>query len=275
MFGSNFYFGTVRNYVTLFGSLFNNINIEKTDSNNKVIEVTKVPITYGPKDKMLARVTEDPGIDRSTSIQLPVMSFEMTYFDYDGTRKLRTTGKTSAKNANNLSQLEYQYNPVPYNIGFVLYIYVKNTEDGTKIIEQILPYFTPDWTVTANLIPQLNIQMDIPVVLNKVILDDKYDGQFKDRRALVWQLNFTLKGYIYGPIKSKNIIKFINTELFIPTTNNIVDAIGNISSEVLINIQPGIFPNGQPTSNGSLSIPVAQISANNNFGYVTTITEKK
>ena len=275
MFNSTFYFSTIRKYVTLFGSLFNDLHITSTNSVGKTTQVIQVPITYGPKDKMLARVTEDPNIDRPTAIQLPIMSFEMTRFDYDGSRKLPTIGKNVVKNLTTPNQLNYQFNPVPYNIGFVLYIYVKNAEDGSKIVEQILPYFTPDWTVTAHLIPEMNVTMDIPIILNRVSLDDVYDGDFKDRRSLVWTLDFTLKGYFYGPVKTSKIIEFANTEFFIPSVpdGSLPTAVGVTPVKADVFIYPGLTANGQPTSNSAQSIPVSTITATDNFGYVTIITE--
>lgn len=274
MFGSTFYYSTIRKYVTLFGSLFNDIHITRTNSTGKTTQVMHVPITYGPKEKMLARVIQDPNIDRSAAIQLPIMSFEMTNFDYDGTRKLPTVGKTTVQGANN-SNSNFQYNPVPYNIGFVLHIYVKNAEDGSKIVEQILPYFTPDWTVTAQLIPEMNISMDVPIILNRVTLEDSYDGEFKDRQALIWVLDFTLKGYIYGPIKTQKIIKFVNTNLYDPEvpTGQLPEAVGVTPKIINIEVQPGLLANGSPTFNASLSIPAANITANDSFGYVTNLTE--
>jgi len=275
MFGSTFYYSTIRKYVTLFGSLFNDIHITRTNSSGKTTQVIHVPITYGPKEKMLARVTEDPNIDRQAAIQLPIMSFEMTNFDYDGTRKLPTIGKSTVKSANNANNLNYQYNPVPYNIGFVLHVYVKNAEDGSKIVEQILPYFTPDWTVSVQLISEMNITMDIPIILNRVTLEDSYDGEFKDRQALIWVLDFTLKGYIYGPVKTQPIIKFVNTNFYDPNVPNgqLETAIGITPKIINIEVQPGLLANGSPTSNASLSIPVANISATDSYGYVTHLTE--
>jgi hypothetical protein len=272
MQGSTFYFSTIRKYVTLFGSLFNDINIVRTNAEGKTTQLIKVPITYGPKDKMIARVSEDPNIDRPTAIQLPVMSFEMTTITYDASRKLNTIGRI-ASGSSAAGSLKYQYNPVAYNIGFVLHVYVKNAEDGTKIVEQILPYFTPDWTVTANLIPEMNVKMDIPVILNDISLDDSYDGDFKERRALIWTLNFTLKGYVYGPVKSAKIIKFANTEFYIGTTENIMDSVNVTAASVDIQVIPGLTANGQPTSNSNNSIPVSEITATDNYGYITNITE--
>jgi len=271
MFSSNpFYFSTIRKYIILFGTLFNNIHITRTDKNGKITLVERVPITYGPKDKMLSRVYQDPNIDRPTATYpLPMMAFEMTGFDYDGSRKLQTVNRMAVINQDDKTKNKYQYMPVPYNIGFQLNILVKNAEDGNKIVEQILPYFTPDWTTTVHLIPEMNVTMDIPVVLNRVNLDDVYEGDFRERRSLVWTLQFTLKGYLYGPVKSSKIIKFANTEFFV-----MKDGEQSNTAVAFIQVQPGLTANGQPTSNSSLSIPVADIVATDDFGYVTTITEQ-
>jgi hypothetical protein len=253
--------------------LFNGIYISRTDKNGNVTLIERVPITYGPKDKMLARVVQDPNIDRPTATYpLPMMAFEMTGFDYDGSRKLQTINRIVVVDPDDKSKNKYQYMPVPYNINFQLSILVKNAEDGNKIVEQILPYFTPDWTTTVHLIPEMNVTMDIPVVLNRVNLEDVYEGDFKERRSMVWNLDFTLKGYLYGPVKTSKIIKFSNTEFFVVKG----DMVANTSNPVVsyIQVQPGLTANGQPTSNSSLSIPVANIVATDDFGYVTSITER-
>ena len=269
-----FYFSLIRKYVTMFGYVFSDIHIERTDATGKITNLSKVPITYGPKDKMLARITEDPNIDRQVAIQLPMMSFEMGGFEYDGSRKVPDVNRRSTVNSANPNQKIYQYIPAPYNINFSLYVYVKNTEDGNKIVEQILPYFTPDWTLTANLIPEMNIKTDIPIVLNSIELDDVYDGEFVNRRSMIWTLRFTLKGYLYGPIKKSGIIKFVNTNIHIASSENITDSVGNnIASNM--NVVPGLTANGQPTSNANLSIPVNEIKATDDYGYITTITEIK
>lgn len=274
MFSSTpFYFSTIRKYIILFGTLFNGIYISRTDKNGNVTLIERVPITYGPKDKMLARVVQDPNIDRPTATYpLPMMAFEMTGFDYDGSRKLQTINRIVVVDPDDKSKNKYQYMPVPYNINFQLSILVKNAEDGNKIVEQILPYFTPDWTTTVHLIPEMNVTMDIPVVLNRVNLEDVYEGDFKERRSMVWNLDFTLKGYLYGPVKTSKIIKFSNTEFFVVKG----DMVANTSNPVVsyIQVQPGLTANGQPTSNSSLSIPVANIVATDDFGYVTSITER-
>lgn len=271
-----FYFSLIRKYIITFGTLFNNIYITRTDKNGNVTLLERVPITYGPKDKMLTRVVQDPNIDRPTATYpLPMMSFEMTGFDYDGSRKLQTVNRSATNDPDDKSNRRYQYNPVPYNIGFELNILVKNAEDGTKIVEQILPYFTPDWTVTANIIPEMGIKQDIPIILNRVSLDDVYDGEFTTRRSMIWTLDFTLKGYLYGPVKTTRVIKYANTQFFVPdvATGQLPSAVGNSSPVAYIQIQPGLLANGSPTSNSSLSIPVADIIASDDFGFVIDITD--
>ena len=280
MFGSPFYFSLIRKYVILTGTLFNNIRITRTNKNNEVTTLLKVPITYAPKDKMLARVLQDPNIDRPTAVApLPFMSFEMGKMRYDGDRKLPTTGRSSVKNPTSVNRLKYQYNPVPYDIDFKVYIYAKNADDGTKIIEQILPYFTPDWTTTVNLIPEMEITMDIPIILNNIGYSDNYDGSFKERRAIIWELDLTLKGYLYGPVKSGGIIKFVNVNFFIPDVpdGKLVDSVGNTEIAEKITIQPGLAANGATINyygqpNTSLgTIPYNEIDIDDDYGFITMV----
>lgn len=275
MFNQLFYFQTIRKYVTLFGTLFNEISITKENSTTGRLEqLIRVPITYAPKEKMLARLQMDPNIDRpSATVTLPYMSFEMTSVSYDNDRKLRTTGRISAKDSSNPNKLKYQYNPVPYNFGFRLYVYVKNAEDGTKIVEQILPYFTPDFTVSVNLIPEMDVTMEVPVIMNSIYQEDTYEGDFRERRAIIWTLDFTLKGYIYGPIKKSAIIKYANTVFYVPgATTNIEDAPGETPYHHYTIITPGLTANGQPTSNAAASISPLEIEVDDDFGYVIETT---
>lgn len=280
MFSTPFYFSLLRKYVILVGTLFNNIHITRSDSSGNQTALLRVPITYAPKDKMLARVIQDTAIDRQTAtIPLPAISFEMGRMSYDGTRKLNTIGKVSVRDSTNANKFKYQYNPVPYDIEFKVYIYAKNAEDGTKIIEQILPYFTPDWTTTVNLIPEVEVTMDIPVILNNIGYSDNYDGDFKERRAIIWTLDLVLKGYLYGPVKKSGIIKFINTNFYIPIVDDgkLPDAVGNTAIAEKITIQPGLTANGQPINyygqpNTSLgTVAYTEIEANDDYGFITQI----
>jgi hypothetical protein len=275
MFGQNFYFGTIRKYVALFGTLFNDIHVTRTDKSGNMTQFIKVPITYAPKEKMLARVQQDPDIDRPTAvITLPLMSFEMTNIQYDGNRKLNTIGRSAVTVANDSTKMKYQYNPVPYNIGFRLYVLVKNAEDGTKIIEQILPYFTPEFTATVSLIPEMEITMEIPVVMNTISQEDSYEGGFKERRALIWTLDFTLKGHIYGPVKTGAIIKYANSVFYTPSVadGSLPTAVGNSQPVAYVQGQPGLTANGTPTTNQNNSVPVPQIAANSDYGFAASNT---
>lgn len=280
MFGTPFYFSLIRKYVILVGTLFNNIQITRTNSSGNQTALIKVPITYAPKDKMLARVIQDTAIDRQTAtIPLPAISFEMGKMVYDGTRKLNTIGKVSVKDATNASKFKYQYNPVPYNIEFKVYVYAKNAEDGTKIIEQVLPYFTPDWTTTVNLIPEVEVTMDIPITLTNISYNDSYDGDFKDRRAIIWTLDLVLKGYLYGPVRKAGVIKFINTNFYIPNVSDgkLSTAVGNTGIAEKMTIQPGLTANGNPINyygqpNTSIgTVPYAEIEIDDDYGFITQI----
>lgn len=274
MFKQAFYFQTMRKYVALFGTLFNEIYISRTGNDNRTQAFIRVPITYAPKEKMLARVIGDPGIDRETAtVPLPLMSFEMTSVMYDPSRKLRSTGRSVVKDTDNPSKLKYQYNPVPYNFGFRLHVYVKNAEDGTKIVEQILPFFTPDFTVSANIIPEMDIHMDIPVILNTIEQSDSYDGDFTQRQAIVWTIDFTLKGYIYGPVKKSAIILFANTATYVPSgIDDINDAVGNTQFYNYTVIQPGLTANGDPTTDANNSISPFLINEDDDWGFVINTT---
>jgi len=259
----------------LFGTLFNDIHINREDTSNGVTRTIKVPISYGPKEKMLARLDADPSLNRP-AIVLPRMSFELTDLNYGPTRKLNTIGKIVGVNTND--QTKYQYTPVPYDFNFILSIAVKNADDGTRILEQILPFFTPSWNSTVDLIPELGIKLDIPIILNAVSSEDSYEGNFEERRSIVWTLSFTMKGYIFGPTRpssssglSAGLIKLANINFYDTSTyTNVADAVGNLDVVESVTIAPGMLANGSPTSNSALSVSSDQINANDNYGYIIT-----
>jgi hypothetical protein len=197
MFGTYFYHQTSRKMVVAFGSLFNNIEVRRTDSSDAVTEVIKIPLSYGPKDKMLVRISQDPSLNPNVALTVPRMGFELTSMTYDGARKLNTMGRNVKKGTTGLKK---QYNPVPYNWDFSLYVFVKNAEDGTQILEQILPFFTPDFTVTMTLVSGMTVKMDIPLVLNSVTSEDSYEGDFASRRSIIWTLSFLMKGFLYPSV---------------------------------------------------------------------------
>ena len=263
MFGQTFYHGHLRKYVTLFGTLFNDIWINREQDGTQYSSI-KVPISYAPKDKMMARVDADPNLAKPFGIVLPRMSFEMTSLNYDPSRKLSTVKKGYVvQNSLDPNGNKSVYNPVPYDLNFSLYIAVKNAEDGTRILEQILPYFTPDWTMTINLVPEMDIKLDIPTVLTNISSEDNYDTDYMTRRSIIWTLDFTMHGYVFGPVKKSGLITLSNTNFYAT-----LDQTAPVNER--ITITPGLLANGSPTTNASSSLDRSEIAANSNYGYIIT-----
>lgn len=262
MFGQTFYHKTLRKYVILFGTLFNDIYINRVDSSNNNVQTLKVPITYGPKQKTVLRTDGDPQLNRPFSLRTPVMAFEMTGMRYASDRKLTTTKKHSLKvNTLNSEQNKYVYNPVPYDIDFTLYINVKNAEDGTRILEQILPYFTPEWTTTVNIIPEVDAILDIPVVIGSVQSDDTYEGPVDQGRDTIWTLTFTMKGYLFGPVRKGEVIKLANTNFF--------PSMSNTATYDRTLVYPGLTANGTPTTNPAETVDRVAIVETDDWAYIT------
>jgi hypothetical protein len=204
-----FYNEILRKTVISFGSLFNNISIKHTNNSNEVIDVIKVPLAYGPTQKFLARLEQSPDLNKPTQITLPRMSFEFTGLTYDASRKVTTTQSFTVKSSTNGSVVKKSYMPVPYNLQFELAIMTKLNDDALQIVEQILPYFQPSYTLTIELVDEINEKRDIPIVLENVTFQDDYEGNFTSRRVLIYTLRFTAKTYLFGPIQTatKDIVK--------------------------------------------------------------------
>ena len=220
MLGSTFYHQTIRKYVAAFGTIFNDINVERKNSAGAVLERIKVPLAYGPRQKWILALQETTTDRRVVQTRLPRMGFALTGTTYDSTRKLNTIGRNFNANTSSPGSVMTQYNPVPYNFDFSLFILVNNAEDGTQILEQILPYFTPEFTVTINTIPDMGIKTDVPIILNSADMSDEYEGELATRRTIIWTLSFLLKGQIYPDIKSGTIIKTIEVNFRIPASQD-------------------------------------------------------
>ena len=216
MLGSTFYHQTIRKYVAAFGTLFNDINIERKNSSGTVIERVKVPLAYGPRQKWILALSDTTDQRRVLAARLPRIGFALTGVNYDSVRKLNTVIRNVAANTASTGSVLSQYNPVPYNFDFELFILVNNAEDGTQILEQILPYFTPEFTVTINTIPDMGIKADVPIVLNSASQSDEYEGELATRRTIIWTLSFLLKGFVYPDVKSGTLIKSIEVNFRIP-----------------------------------------------------------
>ena len=211
---ANFYNRTIRKIVVAFGTVFNDIYVVRyTKDGLTAKETIKVPLNWGAKEKYITRITSDPSLTKSIATTVPRISFEMTGMSYDSSRKLPTTVRNFS--ANNATTVNAQYVPVPYNFDFSLSIYVRNTEDGTQILEQILPFFTPDFSVTVDFIPLMDPKYDMPIILNSVSNETTYEGDMMETRMIIWNLEFTAKSHIWPPVKTGKIINTANTNLFI------------------------------------------------------------
>ena len=274
MFGQTWQHSTLRKYVILFGTLFNNLYVNRENSAGETIQTMRIPLSYGPKEKFLARLDGNPTLDREVAVVLPRMAFEMVDLNYDPDRKLSTLNKIVSTGTDDNS-VKYMYAPVPYNIQFNLYVMTKNAEDGTRIVEQILPYFTPSWTSTINVLPEMNHKIDVPLTLDSVSQEDTYEGDFITRRAIIWTLSFTMKGQLFGPVREAGVIKEIDVNIAIPPSSVTVDEANtnNTQTAMNINIKPGLTANGQPTSNASLSVDASQISRDDPYGFIVDFTE--
>jgi len=217
----HFYNRTIRKIVVAFGSMFNDIQLIRYSKDGLTAhEITKVPLNYGAKEKYLVRINSDPTLTKSIATTVPRMSFDMEGLAYDSSRKQQTTLQNFAFGS---SKMKTQYAPVPYNFDFSLSIYVRNTEDGTQILEQILPFFTPDFTVTVDFIKEMDQLYDMPIMLNSVSSQVDYEGDFMNTRLIIWNLEFTAKAYIWPPVVSpssnKGLILQANTNLYTDSTN--------------------------------------------------------
>ena len=207
-----FYHEILRRTIISFGSLFNGIEIKHLDSSGNVDDVIKVPLAYGPTQKFLARLEQSADLNKPTAITLPRMSFEFTGLQYDGTRKVTTTQTFKSQTVGIATAIRKTYMPVPYNMSFELSIFTKLNDDMLQIIEQILPYFQPAYTLSVNLVDTIGEKRDIPVVIENISMQDDYEGNFSTRRSLLYTIRFTAKTYLFGPVgdtskASKDLIR--------------------------------------------------------------------
>ncbi len=216
MLGTYFYHEILRKTVIGFGTLFNNINIRHKDASGTNFSVLKVPLAYGPMQKFLARIQQQPDLDRETAITLPRLSFEMQGIQYDPTRKTGIAQTFLTKNGTNAKRV---YMPVPYNIGFELSVMAKLSDDALQILEQILPYFQPSFNITVNLISSIGEKKDIPIVLESINYSDQYEGGFESRRTIVYTLSFVAKTYLFGPVAEnpEGLIKKVDVDYYAST----------------------------------------------------------
>ena len=214
MLGTYFYHEVIRKTIIGFGTLFNNMEVRHETSGGTTVDIKRVPLAYGPAAKFIARLEQQPDLNKMVAITLPRMSFEMTSIAYDATRKAGITQTFKAVD-NNTNKLKRVFMPVPYNIGFELSLLTKLNDDALQVVEQILPFFQPSFSITIDLISSIGEKRDVPITLTNVTFQDDYEGDFSTRRALIYTLGFTAKTYLFGPVpsSSEGIIKKVQVDV--------------------------------------------------------------
>ena len=212
MFGNHFYHSTMRKAVAVFGTIFNNINVIRTKSDGTVLNQVKVPLAYGPKQKFLARLDGNSGTDASMAVKMPRMAFEITSLELDSTQKLGKRNAITEAHASDVTKKKTIKHQVAYNINMSLFVMAKNQDDGLQVVEQILPYFQPEYTVTISPVTGFDYKQDVPIVLTGVTISDDYEGDFLTRRALIYQLDFTMKMKFFGPTGNQGVIREVNID---------------------------------------------------------------
>ena len=212
MFGDHFYHATMRKSVAIFGTLFNNLKVLRKKADGSIINQVRVPLSYGPKQKFLARLDQETGFDAPMAIKLPRMAFEITGLGIDSVQKGQKRNKIVEDHASDVGKKKTINLHTAYNIDMSLYIMAKNQDDGLQIVEQILPYFSPEYNISITPVSGFTHKQDVSIVLGGVSIDDQYEGDFTERRVLIYQLDFQMKMKFYGPTTSQGVIREINID---------------------------------------------------------------
>jgi hypothetical protein len=265
---SHFYNRTIRKVVVAFGTLFNDLLLVRYNKAGTIEhERTRVPLSYGAKEKYITRLISDPTLTKSIATSVPRISFDLVALEYDSSRKFNSINRNFSTNATT-GAVSAQYAPVPYNFEFELAIYVRNTEDGTQILEQILPYFTPDFTVTVDLIPSLGRKYDIPIILNSVTPQTEYEGDMSTTRLIIWNLSFTVKGYIFPPVSTVGLIERANTNIY-------TDSRSTVSQKVYVDYAngSGVLVTGEVVRSSSKNKTGTVVYFANNSGGTLVVSD--
>lgn len=237
-----FYHASTKKYIAAFGSLFDQITIERVDEASQQTKKLIVPIAYGPWQKFLVKKVQDPKLDRAVSMSLPRMSFEIIGMSYDAQRKIPSTKKIKIGDGRSM------HSPVPYTIDISLYIMGKYVEDVYKIQEQIIPFFGPEYTPSIEIIEGME-PLDTPIVLSSVAMEDSYEGDFETRRAIIATLNFQMSVEFYHPVRERKVIKFMDIDMYDKMETNVSPAT-NVSSWLIdLDDEDKIYQNVEETDN--------------------------
>jgi hypothetical protein len=265
-----FYHEIIRKTVIAFGTLFNGISVRHLNDSGDITSTIKVPLAYGPTQKFLARLQQVPELNKPVQMTLPRMSFELIGMSYDTSRKLTTTQSFLTKDVNN-NQIKKAYLPVPYNLNFELSIMTKLNDDMLQIVEQIIPYFQPNYNLTIDLVKEIGEKRDIQIVLDNISMTDNYEGDFNERRALVYTLKFTAKTYLFGPVSSdsisSDIIKKVSIGLIAGDPSNLA------RREVTYSVEPRAIQNYTGTVVTTLAKDVSKIDTLLEVSNSTGITQ--
>jgi hypothetical protein len=246
---AHFYHEAIKRAVSVFGTMFNEIDIQR-DVDGSATQNVRVPLSYGPKQKFIARLDSAADLMDNTksrvAMTLPRIAFDITGLTYDAERKLGKLKQYKLHDSSDNTVLRTQFAPVPYNINFGLYILSKNTEDALQIVEQILPFFTPDFTVTMTTVPGTNEKRDVPIILSDVSYTDEYEGDFQSRRVITWNLNFEMKTYLYGSISSSEIIRDVRARTYISDDGQVDSTAGRQSEIKQVPNPTGASPETSP-----------------------------
>ena len=268
MLGHAYYHATIRKITALVGTLFNDITIERVSEDGTDEQLIRVPVVYGPREKYLARLEQDPNLKKPSAIHLPIISFEMVGVRYDGERKRATTGRyVTGTTTGDPAKMNKFYNPVPYDLEYEVNVLANDFEDSAKIVEQVLPFFTPAWHATLKMIDEApDYKTDVYVNLDSLDTRDTYEGDFLTRRAVIWTLRLSVKAFFYGPVTTSKVIKISKVDL---RANTAADAPVN----VLITTTPGMLANGSPTTDPTLSVDPLTIEQDDDWDYAIKIEE--
>jgi len=250
--------------------MFNDIVIRRFDSNNKTIQTIPVPISYGRRSKMIALLERDPTTIK-TQIQIPRIAFNIINITYAEDR--RTSPLNKNRKVFNQQYMATQFAEIPYNIEFELDIYAKTYDDATQIVEQIIPYFQPSFIPTVKLIPELDLEYDLKTTLIGMSINDDFEGSPDEQGMVIWQMNFTMNSYFFGPVSQQGVIKRVQVDLIpVPGSDAITDEdVITYGRQERIVVIPGLTADGQPTSNTSLTIPYSEINPDDPYAFITEL----
>ena len=240
MLGQQFYHETMRKVIISFGTLFNNINLVRKNNAGTVIQTMKVPLAYGPKQKWLTRLDADANLDSKVAITLPRLGFEIQNLTYDPARKVvpiqRNKVVGTGDDANTVRSV---FASAPWNLDIALYIFAKNQSDGLSCLEQIIPYFNPDFNITVNDLPEVGIKRDIKITLDNIQYEDEYEGEFANRLSLIWTLNFTMRLNFYSHVSNVDVIKKAIADVYAdPEMTNDVNKLAANRGRLTVSVNP-------------------------------------